>query len=284
MQLCEHYPPQAQGTGRPQPAARATPRVARGSPPLTRPPRLTPASPSLPRPCPPGTHAQSYKSLADALNQSQFSRLKGIVDTLGLTKTFSNPDLKLTVFVPTDAVSCQYRCTAYIALGYSLQHCGIAWIMPQPPSLCRPAAHTACTAPTRAPRRQSARPPTPSRRRPLTPPASLPPPPPTPQAFNSAIARYANNPLVSLDSLLQQRSLVQQVVYYHIAKEVVRAPLPKKTFNTMVTGRTLEGDGMTVKGVGSSAKITKANVAAGQSLAHEIDNVLLFVNVAGLLG
>jgi hypothetical protein len=42
-----------------------------------------------------------------ALGQPNFSRIAGVIKTLGLTNTFSNPGLKLTVFVPTNAVSKQ---------------------------------------------------------------------------------------------------------------------------------------------------------------------------------
>lgn len=144
--------------------------------------------------------AQSFPNFVAALNQKQFSRLNQIVTTLGLTKTFSNPELKITVFVPTD------------------------------------------------------------------------------DAFNKAAAASP----VPIDSLLQNRAIVQQVVYYHIVKEVVSAPLPKREFQTFVTGRTLTGDGMTIKGVGSSAQITQSNIKCGSGLAQVINSVLLFVNVASL--
>jgi len=101
---------------------------------------------------------------------------------------------------------------------------------------------------------------------------------PIPQAFNKAAAASP----VPIDSLLQNRAIVQQVVYYHIVKEVVSAPLPKREFQTFVTGRTLTGDGMTIKGVGSSAQITQSNIKCGSGLAQVINSVLLFVNVASL--
>lgn len=64
-------------------------------------------------------------------------------------------------------------------------------------------------------------------------------------------------------------------------KEVVKAPLPKKSFTTFVTGKTLTGDGMMVKGVGSSAKIVDPNVVCGAGIAHGIDNVLLPIALGG---
>ena len=53
----------------------------------------------------PGTaQAQTYPNFVAALGNPQFSKLRGVVGTLGLDKTFSNPQLKVTVFVPNDAV------------------------------------------------------------------------------------------------------------------------------------------------------------------------------------
>jgi uncharacterized surface protein with fasciclin (FAS1) repeats len=76
---------------------------------------------------------------------------------------------------------------------------------------------------------------------------------------------------------------MQQLVYYHIVKEVVRAPLPAgKQLPTFVANRDLTGDGMVVKGAGSSAKIVTPNIQCGAGVAHIIDNVLLFLNVASL--
>lgn len=145
--------------------------------------------------------AQSFPTFAQALNQPQLSKLKGIVDTLSLQSTFSNPQLKVTAFVPTDT------------------------------------------------------------------------------AFNAALAKY---PVAS--SFLSNRSIVQQVLYFHLLKEVVKAPLPSKTYNTFLSGRTLQTNGMQVTAAGSSAKITKPNVACGAGLAHEIDNVLLFIDVTSFAG
>jgi hypothetical protein len=63
----------------------------------------------------------------------------------------------------------------------------------------------------------------------------------------------------------------------------VRAPLPKRAIPTFVAGRSLTGDGMVVRGVGSnSAKIVEANVQCGAGLAHGIDGVLTFLNIGGL--
>jgi hypothetical protein len=42
------------------------------------------------------------------MNQPQISRLSAVVNTLGLAKTFSNPSLKVTVFVPTNQVCAPY--------------------------------------------------------------------------------------------------------------------------------------------------------------------------------
>jgi hypothetical protein len=46
----------------------------------------------------------SFPNFVAAMNQPQISRLSGVVNSLGLAKTFSNPSLKVTVFVPTNEV------------------------------------------------------------------------------------------------------------------------------------------------------------------------------------
>lgn len=102
---------------------------------------------------------------------------------------------------------------------------------------------------------------------------------PTDKAFNDALAKY---PVAS--SFLSNKSVVQQVLYYHLVKEVVKAPLPNKTFNTFLSGRTVATNGMTVTSPGSTAKIIKPNVPCGAGLAHEIDNVLLFIDVSSFAG
>lgn len=145
--------------------------------------------------------AKSFPNFVAALGQPNFSRIKGVVNMLGLTGTFSNPALKLTVFTPTN------------------------------------------------------------------------------NAFASAEAKTG----ISFNVLAQQKSLMQQVVYYHIAKEVVRAPLPKRAITTFVAGKTLTGDGMIVRGIGAnSAKIIEPNVQCGAGLAHGIDGVLTFLNIGAL--
>ncbi|KAI8474415.1 MAG: FAS1 domain-containing protein [Monoraphidium minutum] len=145
--------------------------------------------------------AQSFPSFTAAMKQGQYSRLSTVVDTLGLAKTFSNPQLKLTVFVPTN------------------------------------------------------------------------------EAFSNAEKRTG----ISIATLSAQKSLMQQVVYYHIVKEVVRAPLPARQLPTFVSGKFLTGAGMTVKGVGSNeAKIVQANIKCGAGMAHGISNVLTFLNIGAL--
>ncbi|GBF89549.1 hypothetical protein Rsub_02267 [Raphidocelis subcapitata] len=142
-----------------------------------------------------------YADFVSALNQPRFSRIAGVLTSLGLDKTFSNKELKLTVFVPTN------------------------------------------------------------------------------EAFAAAEARAP----VSADSLTSNRSLLQQLIYYHISKEVVSAPLPKgKELPTMIAGRALTGDGMTVKAVGSVAQIVDANIKAGAGLVQVIDNILIPINMGGI--
>ncbi|KIY93873.1 beta-Ig-H3/fasciclin [Monoraphidium neglectum] len=143
--------------------------------------------------------AQSYPSFVAALNQPTFSRLNAVVSTLGLTQTFSNPALKVTVFVPTNT-------------GFS-------------------AAEKATG--------------------------------------------------ISFATLQSQKSLLQQIVYYHIVKQVVKAPLPAGPLPTFVTGKDLKGAGNKVIGIGSSANIVQPNVPCGQGIAHAIDNVLLFLSLGG---
>jgi hypothetical protein len=71
------------------------------------------------------------------------------------------------------------------------------------------------------------------------------------------------------------------VVYYHIVREPVKAPLPNKQFQTFISDKSLTGAGNQVKGAFSSANIVRPNIMCGQSIAHGIDNVLLFANLSG---
>lgn len=81
------------------------------------------------------------------------------------------------------------------------------------------------------------------------------------------------------------KSVAQQVVYYHIVKEVVSAPLPNKALPTFVAGKTLQGQGMSVKDtVGGVAKIVAPNTKCGQGLAHGIDRVLTFIPLNAIKG
>lgn len=140
-----------------------------------------------------------FPNFVAALNQPSYSRLNQVVDGLGLKQTFTNPALKVTVFVPNDA------------------------------------------------------------------------------AF-AAVERRTG---ISIGLLMRQRSLMQQVVYYHIVKEVVKAPIPQgKVMPTFVSGRSLTGAGMSVKGAGSSiAKIVQPNIQCGAGIAHGVDSVILFLNI-----
>ena len=167
--------------------------------------RPRPHSPPRSPPHPPGTaSAQSCSNLADALNQGDYSRIKEVVSMLGLTKTFSNPDLAVTVFVPNNG------------------------------------------------------------------------------AFSAAEKQFAGASGGNTMALLQQnKGIMQQIVYYHIVRKVVKAPLPKETFQTFIQDKTLKGDGMKVIGAGSSANIIRPNIACGKSMAHGISNVLMFANLSG---
>ena len=51
----------------------------------------------------------SFPNFVAALSQPNFSSLKQVVTSLNLVSTFSNPALKVTVFVPTNGVSGRVR-------------------------------------------------------------------------------------------------------------------------------------------------------------------------------
>lgn len=148
------------------------------------------------------TAQADYANFVDAMNsESDFSRIKQAADLLGLSTTFKNPQLKVTIFVPNNG------------------------------------------------------------------------------AFDAAQKAF---PGVTMDVLQRNKALLQQMVYYHIAREVVRAPLPKRSFDTYISGKQLTGDGNTIKGIASSAQIVKPNVVCGQGVAHGINNVLLFINLGSV--
>jgi uncharacterized surface protein with fasciclin (FAS1) repeats len=132
--------------------------------------------------------------------QSQFSTLKRVVGSLNLAPTFSNPQLKVTVFVPTDS------------------------------------------------------------------------------AFDAARKKF---PAINENVIMSNKAILQQVVYYHIIRSVVSAPLPAgQNWDTFVTGKQLSGSGMTVKAAYNSANIVQPNVKCGAGIAHGIDNVLMFANLS----
>lgn len=145
--------------------------------------------------------AQSYPNFVAALAANpEFSSIKEAADILGMTNTFANPQLKVTVFVPTNT------------------------------------------------------------------------------AYNNALKSI---PGISADTLKANKGLLQSIVYYHIVREVVKAPLPARSFETYVAGKQLTGAGNVIKGAASSANIVKPNVACGAGMAHGIDNVLMLVNLSG---
>ncbi|KAI8475429.1 MAG: hypothetical protein J3K34DRAFT_404922 [Monoraphidium minutum] len=146
----------------------------------------------------PAAAQKSFPSFAAALNQPAFSSLKTVVNTLGLTGTLSNAQLKVTVFVPN----------------------------------------------------------------------------------NNAFAAAQKATGMSTAQLTSLKSVMQQVVYYHIVKEVVRAPLPNKQLQTFVSGKSLQGAGNKVKdAIGQTANIIDPNVKCGAGIAHGVDKVLLFMNM-----
>lgn len=131
------------------------------------------------------------------MKQPNFSRIQGVISTLGLTNTFSNPGLKLTVFVPTNNVRAPRRRA--------------------PPPCCTRAR--AERGPADARRCTPLRPSAPGGPLGLRSPSSLKDDATVstgPQAFAAAEARTG----ISMNVLAQQKSLMQQVVYYHIVKEV----------------------------------------------------------------
>lgn len=98
---------------------------------------------------------------------------------------------------------------------------------------------------------------------------------------NAFAAAQKRNPAINEQVIMANKGILQQVVYYHIAKDVVTAPLPSKTFDTFLTGKTVKGNGNKVDGAYSSANIVQPNVKCGAGYAHGIDSVLMFAQLPG---
>eukprot|EP00877_Chromochloris_zofingiensis_P011065 jgi/Chrzof1/6211/Cz17g15200.t1 len=116
---------------------------------------------------------------------------------------------------------------------------------------------------------------------------------PTDQAFYALTSRLGVNPSILLSPALQK--YLKPVVYYHMAKGVFKTTDLKvnKVLNTLnQDGKTLKVIGnsngkVTIKSVGTTAKIVKPNIWCGKGVAHGIDNVLLPFdpkNMASFLG
>ncbi|GBF97744.1 hypothetical protein Rsub_10908 [Raphidocelis subcapitata] len=100
---------------------------------------------------------------------------------------------------------------------------------------------------------------------------------PNNDAYSAAEAKYGS----MVSSLMANQSLMKQMVYSNVLKGVIKAPFPKSTVETYVTGTFLNLDNYQVQAKGSSANVKQANIVCGKGLAHVVDNVLLMVDLSG---